>query len=68
MINIGEKTGDLENMLTQVSEAYDYQVENQVDGLTALLEPVMLVLMGGVVTLIVFAVLVPILEISSIGG
>jgi general secretion pathway protein F len=39
MVNIGEKTGDLENMLSQVSDSYDFQVENAVDGLTALLDP-----------------------------
>ena len=44
MINIGEKTGDLENMLTQVSDSYDFQVENAVDGITSLLEPVMIML------------------------
>lgn len=68
MISVGEKTGGLEHMLTQVSDAYDYQVESAVDGLTSLLEPVMLVLMGGVIGLIVISVLVPILELSNIGG
>ncbi len=68
MINIGEKTGELENMLNQVSEAYDFQVKTQVDGLTSLLTPVMLVVMGGVVGIIVFAIMVPIIELSQIGG
>ncbi|MFM9449498.1 type II secretion system F family protein, partial [Streptomyces acidiscabies] len=36
MINIGEKTGELENMLTQVAEAYDFQVKTAVDGLTSI--------------------------------
>ncbi len=68
MINIGEKTGDLENMLTQVSDAYDYQVKSSVDGLTSLLEPVMLIIMGLVIGTIVFAIMIPIFELSSIGG
>ncbi|MDZ4678259.1 MAG: type II secretion system inner membrane protein GspF [Oligoflexia bacterium] len=66
MIAIGEKTGDLENMLAQVSEAYDFQVENAISGLTSLLEPIMLISMGLIVGFIVFAILVPILEMSTI--
>lgn len=68
MINIGEKTGELENMLTQLSDAYDFQVKNSVDGLTSLLGPVMIVVMGCVIGIIVFAVMVPMFELSSLGG
>ena len=68
MINIGEKTGELENMLSQVSDAYDFQVKNAVDGLTSLLAPVMIVVMGCVIGVIVFAVMVPMFELSSLGG
>ncbi|MCC6278599.1 MAG: type II secretion system inner membrane protein GspF [Oligoflexia bacterium] len=66
MISIGEKTGELESLLTQVSESYDFQVNNTVAGLTSILEPVMLIFMGGVVGFIVFAILVPILEMQNI--
>ncbi len=66
MINIGEKTGDLENMLTQVADAYDFQVKNSVQGLTSLLEPIMIVFMGLVIGVIVFAIMVPIFEMSNI--
>ncbi len=68
MINIGEKTGELEKMLTQVSEAYDFQVKNAVDGLTSLLGPVMLIFMGGVIGMIVFSVMMPMFQLSSLGG
>lgn len=68
MINIGEKTGDLENMLTQVSDSYDYQVENAVDGITSLLEPIMIIVMGCVIGIIVFAIMIPMFELSSLGG
>jgi general secretion pathway protein F len=67
MINIGEKTGELENMLTQVSNAYDFQVKTQIQGLTSLLEPIMIVVMGLVIGVIVFAIMVPIMEMSNIG-
>lgn len=68
MINIGEKTGDLENMLLQVSEAYDFQVKNAVDGLTSLMEPLMIIIMGCVIGVIVFAIMIPMFELSNLGG
>lgn len=66
MISIGEKTGELEFMLTQVSDSYDFQVKNTVQGLTSLMEPVMIVIMGVVVGVIVFAIMIPIFELSNI--
>lgn len=68
MVNIGEKTGNLEEMLSQVSDAYDFQVNTSIDGLTSLLEPLMIVAMGGLVGAIVFAVIMPILQLSNLGG
>jgi general secretion pathway protein F len=68
MINIGEKTGELENMLSQVSDSYDFQVKTEVDGLTALLEPLMIVVMGCVIGIIVFAIMIPMFQLSSLGG
>lgn len=65
MVAIGEKTGELEKMLNQVADTYDFQVKNQVNGLTALLTPVMLVLMGGVIGFIVISVLVPMMDMMS---
>ncbi|MCB0348199.1 MAG: type II secretion system inner membrane protein GspF [Bdellovibrionales bacterium] len=66
MINIGEKTGELEVMLTQVSDAYDFQVRNSVEGLTSILQPVMIVFMGIVVGIIVLAIMVPIFQLQNI--
>ena len=68
MINIGEKTGDLENMLTQVADSYDFQVKTQISGLTALLEPVMIIMMGLVIGIIVFSIMVPMFEMANIAG
>ncbi len=65
MISTGEKTGELENMLTQVSDSYDFQVRNKVDSFTSILEPVMLVLMGLIVAVIVFAVVLPMLAMQG---
>lgn len=68
MVSIGEKTGDLENMLIQVSDAYDFQVKNKVDGLTNIMGPVVIVIMGIVIAIIVFAIMVPMFEMQNIAG
>lgn len=68
MVAVGERSGALEEMLANVADAYEDQVETTVAALTSLLEPVMIVAMGGVVAFIVFSVLMPILEINTIAG
>ena len=68
MVRIGEKTGNLEGMLEQVSNAYDFQVKTTVEGLTSLLEPIMIIVMGLVIGAIVFSVVVPMLQLSNIGA
>ncbi len=65
MVNIGEKTGDLENMLTLVADAYDFQVKNKVDSITTLLNPIMTLLIGAVVFLIVISIIVPMFELTA---
>jgi general secretion pathway protein F len=68
MINIGEKTGELEHMLTQVSDSYDFQVKTQIQGLTALLEPVMIIMMGVVIGIIVGSIMIPMFEMANIAS
>ncbi|RJO65676.1 MAG: type II secretion system protein GspF [Myxococcales bacterium] len=69
MIAIGEKSGQLEEMLNHVSRNYDVQVESKLGALTSLLEPVMIIVMGLVVTFIVLSILLPILQINQqLGG
>lgn len=68
MVNIGEKTGELENMLSQVSDAYDFQVKTKLEGLTSLMGPVVIVLMGAAIGMIVMAVMVPMFEMANIAG
>jgi general secretion pathway protein F len=65
MIATGEKSGQLEHMLENVADNYDFQVEQRVEALTTLIEPVMIVGMGVAVAFIVFAVLMPILQLSQ---
>ena len=68
MIAIGEKTGDLERMLGRVADNYDQQVDNLVGTLTTLLEPIMILVMGGVVSFIVMSILLPILQLNQLGA
>lgn len=66
MIAIGEKSGQLEEMLTNVADAYDAQVETRIAALTSLLEPLLIVMMGGVVAFMVFSILMPILQMNTL--
>jgi general secretion pathway protein F len=65
MIAIGERSGQLEEMLENVAIAYDSQVETRVQTMTALLEPMMIVVMGGISGSIAFAILMPLMQINE---
>lgn len=65
MIAIGERTGELEAMLTNVANAYETEVESTVEGLTATVGPAMIVLMGGVVFVIALGLLLPLMNITQ---
>ncbi|MBN1282435.1 MAG: type II secretion system inner membrane protein GspF [Proteobacteria bacterium] len=67
MIAIGEKTGDLERMLERVADAYDADVDNTLSTLTTLLEPIMILVMAGVVSFIVLSILLPIMQLNQLG-
>lgn len=66
MIKVGEKTGSLETMLEKISENYDGQVNTRVSALTTLLEPMIIVVMGAMVSFIVLSILLPILKLNQI--
>jgi general secretion pathway protein F len=68
MVAVGERSGSLEEMLANVADAYEDQVETAIGALTSLLEPIMIVAMGGVVAFIVFSVLMPILQMNTLAG
>ncbi len=65
MIAVGEKSGQLEAMLENVAKAYDTQVETRVQAMTSLLEPLMIVMMGGAVAFIAFAILMPLIQMND---
>lgn len=66
MIGVGEKTGALEQMLSKISDFYDSEVKAAVDGLTSMIEPLLIMMMGIVVGSIVIALFMPILQLSSL--
>jgi general secretion pathway protein F len=65
MVDVGERSGELESMLAKVAQTYDEQIENSVTRLTALLEPALILLMVGIVLGIILSTLVPLLELTS---
>lgn len=65
MVTVGEKTGMLEQMLEKVADTYDTEVDHAIDAMTSLLTPIMLVVMGGAIGFIVFAVMMPILQLTQ---
>lgn len=65
MIGVGEKSGALEALLEKISEFYDQQVKATVEGLTAMIEPIMIGIMGVVVGGIVLAIFMPIFSIQK---
>ena len=68
MIAIGERTGELEGMPGKVADAYEAEVENSVETLTSLLEPILILVMGGVVAFVALAILLPMLNLSALAG
>lgn len=66
MVAIGERSGALEGMLDRVATAFEHRVETRLKTLTSLLEPLMILGMGGVVGFIVFSILMPILQMNTL--
>ena len=65
MVEVGERSGDLEGMLIKVADTYEEQVETSVQRLTSLLEPILILLMVGIVGIIIMAVLMPMLQLTE---
>ncbi|QED27261.1 type II secretion system protein GspF [Microvenator marinus] len=68
MIAIGEKSGQLEDMLENVAISYNQQVDVRIQALTTMLEPLMIILMGIGAAIIVFAIMLPILQLNQMVG
>ncbi len=68
MIAVGEATGALDTMLAKIADFYDDEVDTAVEALTALLEPFMMVFLGGVVGGMIIAMYLPIFQMASVVG
>ncbi|MFZ5775546.1 MAG: type II secretion system F family protein [Thermodesulfobacteriota bacterium] len=69
MINVGEATGALDVMLTKIADFYDEEVDQAVENLTAAIEPLMMVFLGGMIGGLVVAMYLPIFSMASaVGG
>jgi type IV pilus assembly protein PilC len=65
MVAVGEETGRLDDMLSKIADFYDMEVENQVDSMTSLLEPIMVVGIGGIVGSVVVGMYLPIFTVIN---
>ncbi len=66
MVAIGEDSGNLDEMLGKVAEFYEEEVDTMVDGLTSLIEPMMMVLIGGTIGFIIIAMYLPIFKMGDL--
>ena len=65
MVDVGEETGELDTMLYKVADTYDEEVRVMTDGLTALMEPLMIVFLGLAVGFIVISLFMPLVDLIS---
>jgi type IV pilus assembly protein PilC len=66
MISVGEQTGALDEMLTKIAVFYEAEVDNAVDALTSIIEPVMIVVMGGIVGGMVISMYLPMFKLIEV--
>ena len=66
MIAVGEETGDVDGMLNKIAEFYESEVDAAVKALTSILEPLMIVVVGGIVGFIVISMYLPMFRIFEL--
>ena len=66
MIDVGEETGNLDAMLMKVADIYDSEVEAAVEGMLSLLEPVIIIVLGGIIGFIVISLYLPIFSLGDV--
>lgn len=67
MIKVGESTGALTEMLNNVSEFYDEEIEARLARVVTAIEPIILIIMGGVIAMLLYAFYLPLFQLSSVG-
>jgi type IV pilus assembly protein PilC len=68
MINVGEETGALDAMLSKVADFYEDEVDVAVEGLTSIIEPILIVFLGVTIGFIVVAMFMPMFELGNLAG
>lgn len=66
MLLVGEQTGEIDNMLSRLADFFDEEVDNEVKSITSIIEPFIIVLMGGMVCILLVAIMLPIYTIGKI--
>jgi type IV pilus assembly protein PilC len=66
MVSIGEESGSLDSMLAKVADFYETEVDNAVDALTSLLEPIIMAVLGVLVGGLIIAMYLPIFKLGSV--
>jgi len=68
MVEVGESTGALQEMLNSLADFYDEEIETEVSRFITLVEPMLLVIMGVIIAVVVLALYMPLFELSSVVG
>jgi general secretion pathway protein F len=68
MIDVGEQSGNLEDMLVKIADVFETEVEQNIMSMTSLLEPIMILVMGLVVGFIILSIMLPIMEMNQLAG
>jgi type IV pilus assembly protein PilC len=68
MISVGEQTAQLDNISVKIAEYYEDEVDTMVAGLSKVIEPLILIIVGGIVGLIIGAVMLPIIQLTQVAG
>jgi type IV pilus assembly protein PilC len=69
MVDVGEETGELDTMLYKVADTYDQEVKAATDALRSMLEPLLVIFLGGIVGFIVIALFMPLIKlITALSG
>ena len=68
MIAVGEQTGALEEMLNKVADFYESEVDNTVTAMTSIIEPMLMIVLGGIIAVLVIAMYLPIFNLAGVVG
>lgn len=68
MVSVGEETAQLDTMAAKIAEVYEDEVDTSVAALTKILEPILIVALGLIVAVVVFAIMMPIMDLANISG